>query len=300
MSLTITHSFDEGTLVQGTKRGDGSRDVLRAHRLRWGRSIGCWFVPRSRDRAANRFAIDRLADALRAAGFDVTVEVDNAPTDVAEREQRRIERSEQRAERLDQRAERKEAESDAHHRRSRDAVAGIEPGQPILVGHHSQRRHERALERSHAAMGQSVQASHDAEAAEQGARAARAEADRRTKPAFIGRRIDQYEREVRKYAPRTDRPDLVIEAQAQLDYWTGLRAELGYRVWEPSDFQPGDLVRIRGSWDLVVKANRKTLTVQPAHVQWTMKYELFEVLARRRGEETITVMPDTEPGQVAA
>lgn len=32
------------------------------------------------------------------------------------------------------------------------AVAGIPPGQPILVGHHSQRRHERAIERCHGAM----------------------------------------------------------------------------------------------------------------------------------------------------
>ena len=42
--------------------------------------------------------------------------------------------------------------ADADFERSRAAVEGIEPGQPILVGHHSERKHRRAVERSHDAM----------------------------------------------------------------------------------------------------------------------------------------------------
>ena len=42
--------------------------------------------------------------------------------------------------------------ADADFERSRAAVEGIEPGQPILVGHHSERKHRRAIERSHDAM----------------------------------------------------------------------------------------------------------------------------------------------------
>ena len=58
--------------------------------------------------------------------------------------------------------ERKQARIDRYHelsaknrtraqgrfKASDDAVAGIPAGQPILVGHHSERRHRRALERS--------------------------------------------------------------------------------------------------------------------------------------------------------
>ena len=42
--------------------------------------------------------------------------------------------------------------ADADFKRSRAAVEGIEPGQPILVGHHSERKHRRTVERSHDAM----------------------------------------------------------------------------------------------------------------------------------------------------
>ena len=42
--------------------------------------------------------------------------------------------------------------ADADFERSRAAVEGMELGQPILVGHHSERKHRRAVERSHDAM----------------------------------------------------------------------------------------------------------------------------------------------------
>jgi hypothetical protein len=58
------------------------------------------------------------------------------------------ERRERRAEQLREWAEQREAKSSAAHQASHDATAGIPFGQPILVGHHSQRRHERAIERA--------------------------------------------------------------------------------------------------------------------------------------------------------
>jgi len=45
----------------------------------------------------------------------------------------------------------REAKSDAAFRRAHDLVKDIPLGQPILVGHHSERRHRRTVERSHAA-----------------------------------------------------------------------------------------------------------------------------------------------------
>ncbi len=40
--LTISHSAVDGTLIDGTSRGDGSGEVLRAHGWRWFRSIAMW------------------------------------------------------------------------------------------------------------------------------------------------------------------------------------------------------------------------------------------------------------------
>ncbi len=69
-----------------------------------------------------------------------------------------------RAERRREWAEKAEERSTQYFQRSEDAVAGIVPGQPILVGHHSEKRHRAALERSWNAMDKSVAESKKAEA----------------------------------------------------------------------------------------------------------------------------------------
>ena len=68
----------------------------------------------------------------------------------------RKERQEARAERYREYAENAEKRAAAAFNASNAAVAGIPLGQPILVGHHSERAHRRALERSNGAMMRSV------------------------------------------------------------------------------------------------------------------------------------------------
>jgi len=69
-----------------------------------------------------------------------------------------------RKERLLERAENALVEADAQWERSRNATAGIPLGQPILVGHHSERRHRKAIERSHNAADKSLEATKKAKA----------------------------------------------------------------------------------------------------------------------------------------
>lgn len=52
-----------------------------------------------------------------------------------------------RAERLREWADKRQKRSDTSFTAARRALDGIEPGQPILVGHHSEKRHRKALER---------------------------------------------------------------------------------------------------------------------------------------------------------
>lgn len=58
--------------------------------------------------------------------------------------------------RLEAAAARAAAASDAAYTAARAATAGIEVGQPILVGHHSEKRHRRDIARSDKKMAQSV------------------------------------------------------------------------------------------------------------------------------------------------
>jgi len=74
----------------------------------------------------------------------------------------RKERQEARAERYRQIAENADKRATAAFNASSAAVENIPLGQPILVGHHSEKAHRRALERSHGAMMRSVHESEKA------------------------------------------------------------------------------------------------------------------------------------------
>jgi len=77
-----------------------------------------------------------------------------------------------RIERMRDRAENLRDKSDARYSASRSEIDGIPMGQPILVGHHSERRHRRALEKSHKAMRDSFELSQEADRLERRADAA--------------------------------------------------------------------------------------------------------------------------------
>ena len=76
------------------------------------------------------------------------------------------ERARAKAEKYEEWADKARQRSDEAFERSENAVAGIPAGQPILVGHHSERAHRAAIDKSWAAMGKSVEEMHKAEAHE--------------------------------------------------------------------------------------------------------------------------------------
>jgi hypothetical protein len=67
--------------------------------------------------------------------------------------------------RLAERAESCRAQADAEYRKAdlREEVSGIPLGQPILVGHHSEGKHRRAIERAERAMRKSIELAKHAE-----------------------------------------------------------------------------------------------------------------------------------------
>lgn len=77
--------------------------------------------------------------------------VENSPFVMADYEQR----LEAKRDRLQERAENKRKESDSAYQRSHALVEHIPLGQPILVGHHSERAHRNALDKSWSLMGKS-------------------------------------------------------------------------------------------------------------------------------------------------
>jgi len=236
MTLTITHTSDGGTLLDGTTRRDGAIDALCAAGFggfwRWGRSIGMWYVPHSRDRAPRLSFVDATAAALRAAGFEVLVEIDAAPRPMADAERDRAGRMRERAEILHAVANRRRVRADGHEQAAGELADLMPLGQPVLVGHHSERRHRRDLERIERHSRASIELSRDAASA-------------------------RHREQLRADAAHLDE---------QLRHWRGHLADLqAANVHVPvraEDVGPGDLVRSGGRWERVVKVNTKTVRVE--------------------------------------
>ncbi|MFF2940213.1 DUF3560 domain-containing protein [Streptomyces niveus] len=271
-SVTITHTRADGTLLDGSRKGDGVFELVRPFGFRPFRSLGVLGIQHSRDREADTWRINRATAALRDAGYEVTVEIDESQRrSFAEAEAERLERAGDRAERYGDRADRAASNSNARHKAALGALDGIEPGQPILVGHHSERRHRRAIERSDNNMRKSIEESGKATHYSHRAEAAEKYEDRRYDPNRTRRRLEKLRADLRsnererERASDTSRYDRRIEdLNEEIAHWESVvekaRAD-GVKLWEADDFAPGDFARYGGSWYQVKRANPKTLSI---------------------------------------
>ncbi|MFC6883523.1 DUF3560 domain-containing protein [Actinomadura yumaensis] len=281
MTIEIVHTRAEGTLVYGTHKGDGTAIILGARNrggcgFRWSRNLGLWYLPHSRDKSARMSVINETQQRLERAEYRVAVKIDNDERrSFADAEAERSQLAEDRADRYAGYGSTAAARSTAAHERSNAAVDGIPAGQPILVGHYSERRHRRAIERSHAAMRRSIEEAGKAEYwADRAAGAAKRQTRRESVPTTL-RRIDELEaqrrrherdlRDARTPEHRTEINRRIADVDEQLDYWrehVKKAQEKGVKVWGPEDFAKGDFAQYRrGTWYEVVRVNKKSLTI---------------------------------------
>ena len=295
MTLTIEHTEAEGTLLLGTSRGDGSAEVVKALGWRWGRSIGLWFVPRSRDAAPKRPLIEQTARQLREAGFEVEVSIDTTTGDREAAEARRAERAQERSGRLADRAEREQAKADQRYAASRKIADGIPFGQPILLGHHSQARAERDARKIRSHMDASLEHQADADQAAAAAASAAATTGHRHNPVTVANRIERLGADIRRMEhslaqsvaaghPRQDLEDRLAIDRADLEHWMQVRADqlaTGQATnYSRENVAVGDLVKIGGSWHTVARCNAKTVAVQTGY-SWTNKAPWHKVQDHR-------------------
>lgn len=289
--LTITHTHEAGTLIDGTARGDGTAEILKANGWRWGRSIALWFIPQSRDQLPKTWKIRQTVAALEAAGFDVAVELDTEHRLAGDVEADKIARQAQRADALEMKAERKAAAADHAQQNARRALDALPPGgEPIKVGHHSEGRHRAAIARADASMRRSIDAAEDAEQARERAATAARTTAARYEPRTVARRIDRLAAEARKLERNRDRSPagehrdrlsaMHAETVDQLTYWRGVRAaqiaEGTATDHNRETVQKGDRVRVRGHWREVVRVNAKSVSVATGY-SWTDTVPYVEI-----------------------
>ncbi len=190
----------------------------------------------------------------------------------------------------------RKAESRAEER-SRAALEGLPPGgEPVKIGHHSEKRHRRAIERSDQHMRQAVEESSKAAYWRERARGTEARARQKSDPGVIRRRIERLETDLRKvqrqlaaheaassgpgYSHRlgrdfTDaewtalREAAVLRARRWVAHLelrlTFERARLeatGVEVLAPADFTKGEVVQCRWGRAEVVRVGTKNVSVR--------------------------------------
>ena len=150
--ITITHTPANGTILEGTTRGDGTNHLLKPLTWRWSTNLGAWYLPRSRDTAPRTTVITDTTQHLRDAGHEVIVAIDGGHRDPAAVEADRADRQHDRAAALTEKADRHTTTALAAHQKARELGDQIPFGQPILVGH-SENRMRRHANRVHPAIG---------------------------------------------------------------------------------------------------------------------------------------------------
>ncbi|MFD9374549.1 DUF3560 domain-containing protein [Streptomyces sp. NPDC059999] len=326
MTIKITHSRREGTLIRGAVRGDGSADVLKLRQwgatlrqgAKWSRTLGCWYLPFSRDKATYKPNLEQLAALLHGKGLEVTLTIDEDDRRTfTEQEEDRIERAADRAERFDGYADNAASRSQAAYEGAHRIADRIPFGQPTQREHHSTRRTERDRERIHSGMDRSIREGDKASYWSDRTRAAEAYETFRKNPGRTLRRIatlgadlravEKWQRgeSAKGFARNPDDPELPRMHQdltEQIEFWQKVIEEAekkGYKVWSKADFSKGDFVLNRGRWFEVLRVNAKSVTIPHIHngigqkvvraegnrLDWTWKVPYDEVSGRKSALE---------------
>ena len=186
-----------------------------------------------------------------------------------------VDYADERVERLQERAGKAHGEAAAQFERSHSITEGIPLGQPILVGHHSEGRHRRDIEKSWSAMGKGVEAQKYAEHLEAQAEGAAHAKARAEDPGALTRRIERLATELRQMDGRHERQ--LAEGKYPLSenqkaYRDGLAAELeqararlaevaGKRmIFSKETLRTGDVVLYRGGPVRIDRASTKSFS----------------------------------------
>jgi Domain of unknown function (DUF3560) len=280
---------------------EADRETIKRACL-WSNRLDCW-VSRCKGSKTRILAHFYPSDVLTRNGFEDRGE-QGEKLSFADQVEASQEKAEARAERMEGRAEKAGKECTARNKAA-DAIAGVIPfGQPILVGHHSEKRHRRDLAKIDGHMRKAFEANEKRDHYERRAETARntAEGTQYSNPAFLGRRIAEQEAEERRLLHRLEGnyahseaeaisdeyqerlTGILEEVQDKLGFYRHCLATCGAKVWDKASLKGMAEVKIRGGWERIVKLNPKTVSVpnicfpeEASQIKWALKYPYSEV-----------------------
>lgn len=159
-------------------------------------------------------------------------------------------------------------------------VEGIPMGQPILIGHHSEKRHRAALERHDRHMHRGLEEQRKAEHWGSRLRAAEAHRERMERPQTIFNRIKKYEKAQANWTMRGETPERarwLAHLEKLIDYQKALYAESGMLPLSAGELtlEVGGAVRnphYPAVWVPILKVNAASVTVLTAFNDWDQPF----------------------------
>ncbi|MFF0770906.1 DUF3560 domain-containing protein [Nonomuraea wenchangensis] len=316
MTIIIRHNHEDGTLVYGTRKGDGVFEIIKKWEnggFRFFPSLRMLGLRNSRDQVADRYAINAAAKVLREAGYEVEVEIDDTFRDRAQVLADKADRLEDRRDALERKVDRHAGAAAAAHNRADQLSERFAGGQPIIPGHHSERGARRDQQRMHDAMRKSISENNTAQEVARRANAVGSQLKRSARPDVTSRRIETAEAELRqiqkaldgherrhldhnnrpiyieRHEPATgDYRERLLARKAQLDNQLEYdRAQLAaaieageYVMWHKGNVHVGDLVTywMRDRRRVVLKVNKVTVSMQSGY-SWPDKVKFTDILA---------------------
>lgn len=221
-----------------------------------------------------------------------------------EQQEKKLERKEARIERFEGYSENAEERSNSHYQKVHAIGSMIPMGQPILVGHHSEKRHRRDLGRIDNGMRKSIEESKKAEYYSDKASRLEYEVRRNSSDRnYLGNRVKEAQAELSKLQRSEDRyktfgrdEEYRLKIQNSTDalsFWQKSLFELesklvqeGKRIATPENIKVGYYVLHRRSWYPVKRVNKKTVTISGwLSVESTFQFPYTDIQDYRSPDE---------------
>ncbi|MEV8183297.1 DUF3560 domain-containing protein [Specibacter sp. NPDC078692] len=303
--ISISHSAEHGTIIDGTSKGDGTPEILKSNGFRWSRNLGSWYLPRSRDQRPKMAVIDRTCEQLSNSGHTIEKTIDATLRPEAEVEADRSISDTARAARREVKVTRLNTLAAAQQAKANGYDRQLPPmGQPILVGHHSEARHRKTLDRARTWTLRTMETEQAAKEMAESAIVAATATTHRHNPVTVGNRIKTLQTELRALNSQlvatttiykdkawaggraTDLTEQIAAHEDKLAYWTGVRAEqinAGQVMdYSKDNISKGDLIHYLGDWYPVVRVNAKSVSIRqrPNHT-WTQTVDYHKLTGHK-------------------